>query len=72
MPPRFWIATVVCLTAVLLTGCACGLRKPEDGALGNRASSADALALVVQATGRAEQGEPLKRAAFQDYGRYYK
>ena len=80
MPPRFWIATVVCLTAILLAGCACGLPKPEDGALGNRASSAEAAALVVQATSRtqeklgaqAEQRVSLKRAAFQDYGRYYK
>jgi len=81
MPPRFWIAAVLCLTAILLAGCACGLPKPEDGALGNRASGADAGALVVRATARTheklgaqgEQGERLKRAAaFQDYGRYYK
>jgi hypothetical protein len=73
MPPRFWIAAVLCLTALLLAGCTCGLPKPEDGARGNRASGAGAAALVVRATGRAEQGQRLERAAaFQDYGRYYK
>jgi hypothetical protein len=52
MRPRFAIATVFCLTATLLAGCAFGLPKPEDGALGNRASGTGAGALVVQETGR--------------------
>jgi hypothetical protein len=79
MQPRFGIAAVLCFTAILVAGCACGLPKPEDGALGHRASGAGAL--VAQETGRTQEnlgGQPqevhrLKRAAaFHDYGRYYK
>ena len=81
MQRRFGIATALCFTATLLAGCVCGSPKPEDGALGNRASGASAGALVAQATGpkagksgaQSEQGERLERAAaLHDYGRYYK
>jgi hypothetical protein len=79
--PRFGIATVLCFTATLLAGCAFALPKPEDGALGNRASGTGAGALVAQETGRRQEnmgGQPeevdrlARAAAFHDYGRYYK
>jgi hypothetical protein len=77
MQRKFRIAAVVCLTVTLFAACARGglaRPKPEDGALGNRASGAGAGALVAQATGReAEQGMPLRGAtAVQPYGRYYR
>jgi hypothetical protein len=81
MQARSGIAIVLCFTATLLGGCAFGLPKPEDGALGNRASGTSAGALVAQETGRRRQnigGQPEdvdrlgKAAAFHDYGRYYK
>jgi hypothetical protein len=78
MQLRFGIATVLCFTATLLAGCVVGLPKPEDGALGNRASGAGAGALVAQATSRtaeklgAQSGERLERAPAFQFGRYYK
>jgi hypothetical protein len=79
MQPQFGIATVLCLTATLLVGCALGHSRPEERGLSDRASGAGTL--VAQSTGRiadesearSEEGERLERAAaFHDYGRYYK
>jgi len=81
MQPTLGIATVLCFTATLLACCACGLPKPRDGVLDNRAFAAGAAAQIAQATDRTqpnlsaqrEDVERLKRAAvFRDSGRYYK
>jgi len=78
MQARSEIATVLCLTTILLSGCACGLPKQEDGALENRAFAAGKSARLAQDTrltsgGQPEEVDPVKRAAaFRDYGRYYK
>jgi hypothetical protein len=81
MQPRFEIATVLCFTVALLAGCAFGLRKAENGALGKGASRADAGTLITQETAGAQEnlarqpeavGQLKRAAALHEYGRYYK
>ena len=78
MPPRSQIATVLCLTAILSSACACGVPKQEDGALENRGFAAGTRARLAQGTRLRSGGQPeevdrhKRAAAFRDYGRYYK
>ena len=76
MQPRSEIVSVLCLTAVLLCGCACGVPKRGDGALENRAFATRASAPLAQGLTSGAQPEEVGRraraAVFRDYGRYYK